>query len=428
RTDRQTGRGRYTAKGFSFSTYRPSTGVPSLYLSHAFNSELHRDSAGLCQAYTSQGVVVALKFMKILTREGKLTRENELKQQQTRQTDRQRLQKQIWQDCKKALLFDTMCSVRVGKCILLLCSSIALVFSIATSYLSNGNGLEIGQKIGLFESGNTSGIRSWSERGAFTNSSFTPVGWAFTAWIAIYAYQLVVIAHCWTTLCRRAPSGRGFLCNDPDLAPAGLLFWHFIASLFNMAWIFLADRVDRYNYLLIPQTCVLFALAVSLAAALSSSYYWLYVGKRQLALRQSAYWLTVIFVQNGVGLYAGWAVFASFLNLDISLNYLSTLTSETCSFICLGLLNSIVAAYVVMELTTLDRVLRFVFTPHMAIAWASATAIYNKFNGWIIPDILLLLLLSIIGLGLLLKIIAAIVRSKVEPIFPRNSNSYSLKP
>ncbi len=66
---------------------------------------------------------------------------------------------------------------------------------------------------------------------------------------------------------------------------------------------------------------------------------------------------------NGHAIYTTWTVCASFLNLGITLKYISGLTMKDTSNLCLSLQLILMVVYFLAENTSLDKYIRFIVTP-----------------------------------------------------------------
>lgn len=72
-----------------------------------------------------------------------------------------------------------------------------------------------------------------------------------------------------------------------------------------------------------------------------------------------------VFVMNGMGIYTTWTVIASLLNLAHALRYVSEVSMKDTSNVSLSLLLVLSVIYFLFENTTLDKKLRFLFTPYL---------------------------------------------------------------
>ena len=72
-----------------------------------------------------------------------------------------------------------------------------------------------------------------------------------------------------------------------------------------------------------------------------------------------------VFILNGMGIYTTWTVIASLLNLGHALRYVSEVSMKDTSNVSLSLLLVFSVLYFLFENTTLDKKLRFLFTPYL---------------------------------------------------------------
>ena len=70
-------------------------------------------------------------------------------------------------------------------------------------------------------------------------------------------------------------------------------------------------------------------------------------------------------VMNGQGIYTTWTVIASLLNLGHALKYISLVSMQDTSNLCLSLLLVFTVVYFVMENSSLDQKFRFLLTPYL---------------------------------------------------------------
>lgn len=74
---------------------------------------------------------------------------------------------------------------------------------------------------------------------------------------------------------------------------------------------------------------------------------------------------TYVSVMNGLALYTTWTVIASLLNLGHALHYVSEVSMQDTSNICLSFLLIFSLVYFLTENSVLDKYLRFLATPYL---------------------------------------------------------------
>ncbi|PAA59994.1 hypothetical protein BOX15_Mlig011383g1 [Macrostomum lignano] len=290
-------------------------------------------------------------------------------------------------------------------------TTIMLLLTLLFNYFSTS---EVGYRLGLFS---INSATPWTQRANLTKSNLTPPGWAFTIWAVIYVYQAVMLAYCWSLLFIKNAAGEP-LCCVPGLLPVGFLICHMISSGFNIAWIFVTDKVEYNKYNLIPQTIMLFLLAISLWACLIFSFNRLSVHKielRQQGLRLH-YWLVIGLLQNSCGFYVGWTCIASFLNLDIAIVNITGYTAATSSLLALCQFCGLLGAYITADFSFLDPFLRFFIAPYLTLIWALATSVAGNYAAGSVTSDLTVELTAALIAALIVKVVLAIVRQKRDPL------------
>ena len=127
----------------------------------------------------------------------------------------------------------------------------------------------------------------------------------------------------------------------------------------NTTWVFEWDRQE-----LVTACAILVFMAITngltigfLAQALSKHNHELKKSKPKL------YWCYVL-VMNGQGLYGTWTFIAALINLGSTLRYVSMISMQDTSNLCLSLLLVFSLVYFLLENTVLDQKLRFLLTPY----------------------------------------------------------------
>ncbi|PAA74131.1 hypothetical protein BOX15_Mlig022351g1 [Macrostomum lignano] len=299
---------------------------------------------------------------------------------------------------------------RVVQIALVAVTTVMLILTLVFNYLSTS---DLGYQAGLFAYNSSI---PWTERGNLTASSLTPPGWAFSIWAVIYLYQGAMLAYCWSLLFRRSSHGEP-LCCVPGLLPVGFLVAHCISSVFNIAWVFLADRVPMSKPLLTPQTLVLFFLAISIWICLAFSLQQLQANGQELQSEGlgKEYWLVIGLIQNSCGLYVGWTSIASFLNLDVAIVNLAGYPAENSSLLCLCQVCLLLGMYIVADFSFLDRYMRFVIAPYVTLLWALVTSVAGNYRAGSARSDVSVQLMAVLAVALVAKVIVAIIRQKRSP-------------
>lgn len=131
--------------------------------------------------------------------------------------------------------------------------------------------------------------------------------------------------------------------------------------------------------------------------------------------------LVIGFVQNGVGLMAGWLSVQATMILAVLLRYnanIPAFPTDTSSVIALAVFAVVFAVVAVLDFGIWEKYTRFLFTPYIAICYGLAQLIAAEFKINSPNSILLAALIALAGFLLILKIVLAIVRETRDPIFP----------
>ena len=86
-----------------------------------------------------------------------------------------------------------------------------------------------------------------------------------------------------------------------------------------------------------------------------------------------------VFILNGIGIYTTWTVIASLLNLGHALRYVSEVSMKDTSNVSLSLLLVLSVVYFLFENTTLDKKLRFLFTPYLGEKYILSVGLWRFF-------------------------------------------------
>ena len=93
----------------------------------------------------------------------------------------------------------------------------------------------------------------------------------------------------------------------------------------------------------------------------------------------SQFFRAYVFILNGIGIYTTWTVIASLLNLGHALRYVSEVSMKDTSNVSLSLLLVLSVVYFLFENTTLDKKLRFLFTPYLGEKYILSVGLWRFF-------------------------------------------------
>lgn len=171
----------------------------------------------------------------------------------------------------------------------------------------------------LFGSG-AAGERSVGEVSAQYTTLITPAGYAFSIWGLIYLLLLGYFSFQWITFFRRDANN--------SLLPGDV--WFILANIFNCSWIFL-----WVNLALGWSVLVIVGLLVSLIALLIQLESYV----------ASTTWRNRIFIHLPVGIYLGWIILATTLNVAVWLQATGVLGSFSPESYVLPVVATAVAIY-----------------------------------------------------------------------------------
>ena len=207
---------------------------------------------------------------------------------------------------------------------------------------------------------------------------FTPAGWAFSIWSLIYIWLGISVIFCKFTLqyskqifaslpCffadivivfKKDKDGLRYYMNPPIID----LIFSFSLTLnyaLNTTWVFTWDREE-----LVTSCAVLIFMALTNILCTGYIAYKISFQNHELKKSNPKLYFCYVMVMNGQGLYATWTVIASLINLGSALRYVSMISMQDTSNICLSFLLVFSVIYFALENTVLDQKLRFLLTPY----------------------------------------------------------------
>ncbi|XP_032862477.1 uncharacterized protein LOC116965016 [Tyto alba] len=222
------------------------------------------------------------------------------------------------------------------------------------------------------------------------STDFTPAGWTFLIWNAIYAWQLAWLLYALSGICRR--NELGCVCIKPDLLPIPFYVAWILNNGLNVGWLFLWDR----EYLL-PALAFLAALAFTACVSLFISHRALDIHSAWFVKGHRAdLWLIRILIQNGLALYATWTIIATLLNFAVVLIYKWNVSNETATTASLSILAFDLAIWFYLENFILDKYVRYNLTiyPVVVIALTGSTCKNFSFSSPTTNGIFIVVLLA----------------------------------
>ena len=132
----------------------------------------------------------------------------------------------------------------------------------------------------------------------------------------------------------------------------------------NTTWVFTWDREE-----LVTSCAVLIFMALTNILCTGYIAYKISFQNHELKKSNPKLYFCYVMVMNGQGLYATWTVIASLINLGSALRYVSMISMQDTSNVCLSLLLVFSVVYFALENTVLDQKLRFLLTPYFGKFW-----------------------------------------------------------
>lgn len=228
--------------------------------------------------------------------------------------------------------------------------------------------------------------------------------WGNAVWILIFVWEVIWTAYAWSCLCRNVAIRSIF----PGIYPL-----YTFACVLNIGWIF----AEGNN--IAPLSLALSALlCLVLYISLGSATIYLYRKRFDLKIYDQIKDLRAahVLVLNGVALFAAWTTITMLYDLGAVLQENAHVYPATVATIILSLLGSLVVSYFLLELTILDRFLRYVIIVYPVVIWTLAAVLVRH---WDIDDrnvLFSLVLLCVVVLLFLLRVCLVAVFRIFRPI------------
>ncbi|OWF39584.1 uncharacterized protein LOC110464883 [Mizuhopecten yessoensis] len=288
---------------------------------------------------------------------------------------------------------------------LILLTCLVLGVTLFFNYLGSG---QAGKDLGIYES-DTGDISD------YFYLEITPAGWTFTIWAFIYVWQIIWLIYGLSTICRKTDSGI-YIYQLPVMPPA--IYIVYILNLgFNIAWMLLFDRkyIEIALADIILMALTLYAILIISSRAVRKN---LSVLIKDGAGKEA--WFIRFFLHNGIAFYVTWVTVATHLNVAMVMHYSAGVANDISCTIALGMLTFFVMLWFVTENVLLDAYTRYLFSPYIVLVVALIGSIAKNFDLELRyrNSILSVILLSMSGFFLFLKLIIIIVRHNRAPLSP----------
>ena len=213
------------------------------------------------------------------------------------------------------------------------------------------------------------------------------------AWILLFVWEVIWTAYAWTRFCRN-PEVRAI---SPGIYP----LYSFACAL-NIGWIFAeGNNVAPLSFALSAVLCLVLYISLGVATV------YLYRKKFDLITFDQSNDLraTHVLVLNGVALYAAWATIMMLYDLGAVLQDSAHVHHVTVGTIILTLLGSLLLSYFLLEVTILDRFLRYVLIVYPVVIWTLVAVLARHWSNGVNRNVRLsLITLSVAVVLFLLRI------------------------
>lgn len=196
---------------------------------------------------------------------------------------------------------------------------------------------------------------------------FAPVTWTYAAWLAVFAVQGLWLVYAWSYACRQKRERTIF----PGVYPA---FW--LACGLNIGYVYSVGHgmLELSLALVAAETLVMYVCVGFVARYLRAAT----TGLKDIT--RSDKWATHFLTLNGLAFYAAWLTIFTLLQLGAVLENNADVHPNTVGTILLSLLGALIVCYFLLEVTILDRFLRFVVLVYPAVVWWLVGTLIEHWN------------------------------------------------
>ena len=197
---------------------------------------------------------------------------------------------------------------------------------------------------------------------------FTPAPWAYAAWLGVFAMQALWVTHAWSFTCRQNKERAVSFAVHPAL-------W--LAASLNIGYVYAIghDSAELSLALVGVETLVVYVCLAIVAVHLR---------KATTRLNEVAAWdrwAGHLLAVNGLSLLISWLTLLTFFHLGVVLHDKTDVQSGTVGTIILSLLAVLIVCYFLLEVTILDRYLRYALLIYPTIVWWLAATLVRNWNG-----------------------------------------------
>lgn len=235
---------------------------------------------------------------------------------------------------------------------------------------------------------------------------FLPVPWAFSAWIVVFVLQFAWFIHACFYACRQ----RVERAIHPILYP---IFW--VASCVNVGYVYaVGHSVNELSLALIAVEAILLCFCVAVVAVYLRR---LTTGPKDVPFIDK--WFTHLITVNGLAFYAAWTLLSTILHIAVVLKEDSDIHNDTIGTCLLSLLSALIIGYFLLEITILDRYIRYVNTVYPAVIWWLVGILaehWDKdFNGISRNNLFAFVLMLVVGVLMVIHFVLIWVFQRTRP-------------
>lgn len=235
---------------------------------------------------------------------------------------------------------------------------------------------------------------------------FLPVPWAFAGWIVVFLLQFTWLIHACLYTCRQGVERT----LHPILYP---IFW--VACCVNVGYVYtVGHSTNELSLALIAVEAILLCLCVAVVAGYLRR---LTTGPKEVPFMDK--WFTHLITVNGLAFYAAWTVLSTLLHIAVVLKEDSDIHNDTIGTCLLSLLSALIIGYFLLEITILDRYLRYVNAVYPAVIWWLVGTLAehwdNDFNGISRNNLFVFVLVLVVGVLMVVHFLLICVFQRTRP-------------
>lgn len=224
-------------------------------------------------------------------------------------------------------------------------------------------------------------------------------------------------------MCRRTDNGP--LYTTPPFFSQWIFVSAILNFLCNIGWNFVWS-LEYVQYALLFIALVPFFLYICIII----SMYGLKVHGQELVNigQKKDIVMTIIFVQNGLGVYATWVTVATLLNFAMVLHYYAGVELMTSTTATLGILAFEIVVWFFLDNFVFEKACRYFFITYCVVIYALVGSVDKNWDSNSRNSIFTAVLIAVSGFALVVKILLVIIRSRSRPLFDWSGATKKLEP